>query len=52
MKSAQTAIDSIREQFGFTSWVVFNALEEASRSFARSKLDWGHSAGGLMDCQD
>ena len=43
----QTAIDSIREQFGFTSLLRVNALEEASRSLARSKLIGGHSAGGL-----
>ena len=43
----QTAIDSIREQFGFTSLLRANALEEASRSLARSKLIGGHSAGGL-----
>ena len=38
----QTAIDSIREQFGFTSLLRANALEEASRSLARSKLIGGH----------
>jgi len=43
----QTAIDSIREQFGFTSLLKANALEEASRSLVRSKLIGGHSAGGL-----
>ena len=43
----QTAIDAIREQFGFTSLLKANALEEASRSLARSKLIGGHSAGGL-----
>ena len=43
----QTAIDSIREEFGFTSLLKANALEEASRSLARSKLIGGHSAGGL-----
>ena len=43
----QTAIDSIREEFGFTSLLRANALEEASRSLARSKLIGGHSAGGL-----
>ena len=37
----QTAIDSIREQFGFTSLLRANALEEASRSLARSKLIGG-----------
>ncbi|MFS9107637.1 Y-family DNA polymerase [Streptococcus infantis] len=43
----QTAIDSIREQFGFTSLLKATALEDASRSIARSKLIGGHSAGGL-----
>ena len=47
----QTAIDSIREQFGFTSLLKANALEEASRSLARSKLIGGHSAGGLDGLQ-
>ena len=37
----QTAIDAIREQFGFTSLLKANALEEASRSLARSKLIGG-----------
>lgn len=43
----QSAIDSIRDQFGFTSLLKANALESASRSVARSKLIGGHSAGGL-----
>ena len=43
----QTAIDSIREKFGFTSLLKATALEDASRSIARSKLIGGHSAGGL-----
>ena len=43
----QTAIDSIRDQFGFTSLLKANALDSASRSIARSKLIGGHSAGGL-----
>ena len=43
----QSAIDSIRDQFGFTSLLKANALESASRSIARSKLIGGHSAGGL-----
>ena len=43
----QLAIDSIRDQFGFTSLLKANALESASRSVARSKLIGGHSAGGL-----
>lgn len=47
----QTAIDSIREQFGFTALLKANALEEASRSLARSKLIGGHSVGGLDGLQ-
>ena len=43
----QSAIDSIRNQFGFTSLLKANALESASRSIVRSKLIGGHSAGGL-----
>lgn len=43
----QTAIDSIRDQFGFTSLLKANALDSASRSIARSNLIGGHSAGGL-----
>ena len=43
----QSAIDSIRDQFGFTSLLKTNALESASRNIARSKLIGGHSAGGL-----
>ena len=43
----QTAIDSIRNQFGFTSLLKANSLDKASRSIARSKLIGGHSAGGL-----
>ena len=43
----QTAIDSIRDQFGFTSLLKANALDSASRSIARSKLKGGYSAGGL-----
>ncbi|KYF36810.1 ImpB/MucB/SamB family protein [Streptococcus mitis] len=43
----QSAIDSIRDQFGFTSLLKASALESASRSIARSKLIGGHSAGGL-----
>ena len=40
-------IDSIRDQFGFTSLLKVNALDSASRSIARSKLIVGHSNGGL-----
>lgn len=43
----QSAIDSIQNQFGFTSLLKANALESASRSIVRSKLIGGHSAGGL-----
>ncbi|MGQ7441421.1 Y-family DNA polymerase [Streptococcus suis] len=43
----QTAIDSIRNQFGFTMLQKANVLTSASRSIARSKLIGGHSAGGL-----
>lgn len=43
----QSAIDTIRNEFGFTSLLRANSLEEASRSRARSKLIGGHSAGGL-----
>ena len=43
----QSAIDSIRDQYGFTSLLKANALDSASRSIARSKLIGGHSAGGL-----
>lgn len=43
----QLAIDSIRDQFGFTSLLKANALDSVSRIIARSKLIGGHSAGGL-----
>ena len=43
----QSAIDAIRDQFGFTTIQKANALQEASRSLERSKLVGGHSAGGL-----
>lgn len=43
----QTAIDSIRDKFGFTYIQKANSLLEASRSVERSKLIGGHSAGGL-----
>ena len=43
----QAAIDSIRQKFGFTTLQKATALQEASRSLARSKLIGGHSAGGL-----
>lgn len=43
----QSAIDTIRQEFGFTSLLKANALAEGSRVIARSKLVGGHSAGGL-----
>ena len=43
----QSAIDSIRQEFGFTTIQKATALQEASRSIAQSKLIGGHSAGGL-----
>ena len=43
----QSVIDTIRQEFGFTSLLKANALSEGSRVIARSKLVGGHSAGGL-----
>ena len=43
----QTAIDSVREQFGFLAIQKANILTEGSRNIERSKLIGGHSAGGL-----
>lgn len=43
----QSAIDTIRQQFSFTSLLKANALTEGSRVIARSNLVGGHSAGGL-----
>lgn len=43
----QTAIDSVREQFGFLSIQKANVLTKGSRNNERSKLIGGHSAGGL-----
>lgn len=43
----QSAIDTIRQEFGFTSLLKANALMEGSRVIARSQLVGGHSAGGL-----
>ncbi|EGE54536.1 Y-family DNA polymerase [Streptococcus parauberis] len=43
----QSTIDTIRQQFGFTSVLKANALMDGSRVIARSKLVGGHSAGGL-----
>ena len=43
----QSAIDNIRNQFGFTLIQKGNSLLKASRSLERSKLIGGHSAGGL-----
>ena len=46
-KDFRQLIDSIRQEFGFTTIQKATALQEASRSLARSKLIGGHSAGGL-----
>lgn len=43
----QSVINSIRDQFGFSSLLKANALESASRSIVRSKLIGDYSAGGL-----
>ena len=43
----QSAIDAIRNQFGFSLLQKGNSLLEASRSLERSRLIGGHSAGGL-----
>ena len=43
----QSAIDSIRQEFGFTTIQKSTALQEAPRSIAQSKLIGGHSTGGL-----
>ena len=43
----QSAIDSIRDKFGFTTIQKANVLTEASRNIERSRLVGGHSAGGL-----
>ena len=43
----QSAIDSIRQEFGFTTIQKATALQEAPRSIAQSKLIGGHSTGGL-----
>ena len=43
----QSAIDTIRQHFGFTSLLKANALTEGSRVITRSNLVGGHSAGGL-----
>lgn len=43
----QSAIDSIRDQFGFLAVQKGTALLDSSRNIARSKLIGGHSAGGL-----
>ena len=43
----QSAIDSIRQEFGFMTIQKATALQEASRSIAQSKLIGGHSTGGL-----
>lgn len=43
----QSAIDEVREKYGFTSVLKANSLLEASRVKERSRLIGGHSAGGL-----
>lgn len=43
----QSAIDSIRQEFGFTTIQKATALQEASRSIAQSKFIGGHSARRL-----
>ena len=43
----QTAIDVVREQFGFLTIQKGTVLTEGSRNIERSKLIGGHSAGGL-----
>ncbi|HEM5078210.1 TPA: Y-family DNA polymerase [Streptococcus suis] len=43
----QSAIDGIRDKFGFLAVQKGTALLDSSRNIARSKLIGGHSAGGL-----
>ncbi|MDW8682653.1 Y-family DNA polymerase [Streptococcus suis] len=43
----QSAIDGIRDKFGFLAVQKGIALLDSSRNIARSKLIGGHSAGGL-----
>ncbi|MBY4977243.1 Y-family DNA polymerase [Streptococcus suis] len=43
----QTAIDAVREKFGFLAIQKGTVLTEGSRNIERSKLIGGHSAGGL-----
>lgn len=43
----QATIDSIRQEFGFSSIQKANSLTRSSRALARSRLIGGHSAGGL-----
>lgn len=43
----QTAIDVVREKFGFLAIQKGTVLTEGSRNIERSKLIGGHSAGGL-----
>ncbi len=45
-ESLQTAIDFIRDKFGFMFRRLF-VIREASRSIRQSKLVGDHSAGGL-----
>ncbi|MBM7642058.1 Y-family DNA polymerase [Streptococcus loxodontisalivarius] len=43
----QSAIDNIRDEFGFLAIQKGTVLLDSSRNIARSKLIGGHSAGGL-----
>ena len=43
----QSAIDGIRDKFGFLAVLKGTALLDSSRNIARSKLIGGHSPGGL-----
>ncbi|HEM4148107.1 TPA: Y-family DNA polymerase [Streptococcus suis] len=47
----QSAIDGIRDKFGFLAVQKGTALLDSSRNIARSKLIGGHSAGGLEGLQ-
>ena len=43
----QSAIDGIRDKYGFLAVQKGTALLDSSRNIARSKLIGGRSAGGL-----
>lgn len=47
----QSAIDTIRDKFGFLAVQKGTVLLDSSRNIARSKLVGGHSAGGLEGLQ-